>query len=157
MKLFDPGVYDIEVARLLQAITPPMPHTVWGVRILPAMVHRRMAAGLLDVTPYAAKRLGARDMIAWREYHIRRIAYLAMSGWRDAIELDFGVPSLGYYNTNPVIDGNHRLCASIIRKDATIRAWVGGQISYASELLGFHYQEAEEENQVTAQTAQCGT
>ncbi len=33
-----------------------------------------------------------------RDYHIRRMAYLAVHGWDDGIELDVGIPCLNYWN-----------------------------------------------------------
>lgn len=71
------------------------------------------------------------------ELHAGRIRYLAEHGWSDAIELDVGVPVLGYWGPDwPCTDGNHRLAAAILRRDTHILVDVAGQIDHASELLG---------------------
>jgi len=68
-------------------------------------------------------------------YHIQRIAYLYVHGWDDAIVIDVGCPSLGYINDNPIIDGNHRLYAALLRGDDTILCSIEGEIDYAAEIL----------------------
>jgi hypothetical protein len=68
-----------------------------------------------------------------RDKHIKRIAYLAVHGWDDAIEIDVGVPVLNYWNDHIVIDGNHRLAAAIFRGDETIGATIAGQLDYGHE------------------------
>lgn len=69
--------------------------------------------------------------------HIGRVRYLARCGWHDPIELDVGVPCLGYPGPSwPVTDGNHRLCAATLRSDEFITADVAGQVDHAAELLG---------------------
>lgn len=68
--------------------------------------------------------------------HIGRIRFLAQEGWSDAIELDFGVPVLGYHGPEcPVTDGNHRLAAASLRKYRTIDIDVAGQLDHAANLL----------------------
>lgn len=53
--------------------------------------------------------------------HCGRVRFLARQGWLDAIQIDVGVPSLGYSGPEwPVTDGNHRLWASILRGEAFI-------------------------------------
>jgi len=73
---------------------------------------------------------------ASRYLHVQRVAYLVVHGWRDAIDLDVGVPFMGCYVDWIIQDGNHRLAAAIFRNDLYIEALVGGQLSYAAELLG---------------------
>lgn len=68
--------------------------------------------------------------------HVARIAYLAVNGWNDAIQIDVGIPSLQCYIGHIVIDGNHRLLAAAYRKDEFISADVSGSCSYAEEILG---------------------
>jgi hypothetical protein len=61
-----------------------------------------------------------------REKHISRIAFLAVHGWAEPIDINVGVPSLGCIVDWPISDGNHRLCAAIVRGDGHIAASVGG-------------------------------
>lgn len=69
--------------------------------------------------------------------HIGRVLYLAKHGWDDPIEIDVGVPCLGYAGPSwPVTDGNHRLWAAALRSDASIKVDVAGQVDHAARLLG---------------------
>lgn len=71
------------------------------------------------------------------ESHIGRILYLARHGWTDAIEIDVGIPCLGYPGPGwPVTDGNHRLWAATLRKDAHILVDIAGQVDHAARILG---------------------
>lgn len=69
--------------------------------------------------------------------HLGRIRFLAEQGWTQAIEIDVGVPMLGYPVPDwPVLDGNHRLAAAALRNDMNIHVDVAGQVDHAAELLG---------------------
>ncbi len=69
--------------------------------------------------------------------HIGRVLYLAQHGWNDAIEMDIGIPCLGYAGPSwPVLDGNHRLWAAALRGDHFIFVDVAGQVDHAARLLG---------------------
>lgn len=70
-----------------------------------------------------------------KQYHIQRIAYFVVHGWNDLIDIDVGVPSLGYVPEWIIQDGNHRCAAAIIRGDQTIKASFSGDIKYCFELL----------------------
>lgn len=71
------------------------------------------------------------------ERHVGRIRYLMQNGWAEAIELDVGIPVLGYWGPAwAVIDGNHRLAAASLRGDALIDADIAGQLDHAAHLLG---------------------
>lgn len=65
-----------------------------------------------------------------RAYHIRRIAWLAVNGWDDPIDADFGIPVLNYYPDWPILDGNHRLAAALYRGDETILVDPAGQVDW---------------------------
>lgn len=76
------------------------------------------------------------------EQHIGRICYLAKYGWCDPIEMDVGVPCLGYLGPSwPVTDGNHRLWAATIRRDYFMDVNVTGQVDRAVQLLGIPERE----------------
>lgn len=70
------------------------------------------------------------------EDHAARIAYLVNNPANDPLDIDVGVPALGHTVSWPILDGNHRLAAAILRKDKTILAEVGGQMDYARHLFG---------------------
>lgn len=70
------------------------------------------------------------------ELHIGRVLYLARCGWDDPIELDVGVPCLGYPGPVwPLLDGNHRVWAASLRGDSFIDVDVTGQVDHAAKLL----------------------
>lgn len=76
------------------------------------------------------------DGEAWTlEDHAKRIAYLVVFGWNDAIEVDVGIPDLGYSPQWPVMDGNHRLAAAIYMDLDVIEAEVSGDCEILSKLL----------------------
>lgn len=65
-----------------------------------------------------------------RHYHRCRIAWMVVHRDDTPIEIDVGAPSLGWTPRRPpfdFIDGNHRLCAAVLRGDATIRVGYGGE------------------------------
>lgn len=68
--------------------------------------------------------------------HLRRVAWLVRNGWRDPIELDVGVPELGYCSIWCVVDGNHRHAAAIYRGDTSILATISGSLDFAEKQLG---------------------
>ncbi len=71
------------------------------------------------------------------ERHLGRVRHLARHGWNDPIEVDVGVPCLGYQGPKwPVTDGNHRLWAACLREDEVIFVDVAGQCDHAAQLLG---------------------
>lgn len=69
-------------------------------------------------------------------YHIERVAYLTKFGWNDPVEIDVGVPELGCYVDWPLVDGNHRFVAALMKKKKSILANVSGSLDYASDLFG---------------------
>jgi hypothetical protein len=68
-------------------------------------------------------------------WHARRIAWLMKNGWDAPIDIDVGIPSMGYC---PYIlaDGHHRLCAAIMTGETVIKAQVSGALDYAFQLFG---------------------
>lgn len=66
--------------------------------------------------------------------HAARIAFLVKHPDDEPIEIDVGVPSLGYYIFR-VLDGNHRLAAATIRGDRIIKVDIQGEVSYAKHLF----------------------
>ena len=68
--------------------------------------------------------------------HAGRIAYLVLYPASDAIEVDVGVPCLGYIPKWMLTDGNHRMAAAIFSGKDWISATVAGQLDYAKRLFG---------------------
>lgn len=69
------------------------------------------------------------------EQHEKRIAFFVRSGWSDPIFIDVGIPELGLNIEWPVMDGNHRLAAAILRNDITILAEISGSIDLINQLF----------------------
>lgn len=67
--------------------------------------------------------------------HVERIAYLLHHGWTDAIEVDVGIPSLGFWIDWPIQEGNHRLLAALTRKDPFILASVAGEVDFIRKMI----------------------
>lgn len=68
--------------------------------------------------------------------HAGRIAFFVENESCDPIDIDVGVPVIGFYLEWIVVDGNHRFAAAIFAKRESILANVQGQLNYANELLG---------------------
>ena len=122
----------------LEALFNPFRTTPWSRRITPKMVSDCLEADTL----YAEPLDGNPDVPA--RLHAARIAYLVRYGWKDAVQIDVGVPSLGCHVRWPVQDGNHRVAAAIYRGDEEILAVVDGSVAYAMELLGVGIEVAGE-------------
>ncbi|MDK9789883.1 hypothetical protein [Vibrio sp. D431a] len=61
-----------------------------------------------------------------RRNHIKKIAYFVKHGVNDAIDVEF------LENDNIAVnDGNHRLCAKVIRGETEIESFLGGFIDFA--------------------------
>lgn len=69
-----------------------------------------------------------------RDMHVARIAYLAATGWRDPIEVDVGIPCLGYAPSWPIQDGNHRFLAALFMGDEWVWADAQGETSEIERL-----------------------
>lgn len=71
-------------------------------------------------------------------WHARRIAFLVVNGWQDAITLNLG----GNFANKPRIeDGNHRFAAAIYLGHIDIHVDVLGEKSVLLELLGEQFFE----------------
>lgn len=122
----------VSVARLGRRCYP-FGMSPWGVRL----TRRDVTKALLEER--LATRPGGDD-------HAARIAYLVRHGWKDAIEVDVGVPVLGYVPDWIVTDGNHRLAAAIYAQHEVIECSVAGQMDYAKRVLGVDCSEKELES-----------
>lgn len=92
-------------------------------------VDAALAAGRLEARPFdSIPRSVLRDEDE-REYHAARIAWLVVNRDERPIEIDVGAPDLGWHPRGGAfdfIDGNHRLCAAVLRGDEAILVGYGG-------------------------------
>jgi hypothetical protein len=78
--------------------------------------------------------------------HIARIAWLVIHGWNsekdpieidvEPIDIDVGCPEIATWDILNILDGNHRICAAMVRKDETILCSVGGSVDEMCSALG---------------------
>lgn len=104
---------------------------IWGVErpVTIVEIEAAMASRTFESTEFSS------DSEDWsRERHIARCAHLAVHGWEDPIEVDVGIPALGFYVGWPIQDGNHRFLAAVARGDRTILASCAGQVSFIRRL-----------------------
>jgi hypothetical protein len=117
------------------------PFAAWcGTPVSALEVHEALDEGWLSPEPYDTLPLGSfmGDDDRARHYHRCRIAWLVVHPDDTPIEIDVGAPSLGWHPRGGAfdfIDGNHRLCAAVIRGDATIRVGYGGECDRMAELF----------------------
>lgn len=124
----------IPVAKILDQIDDPFGRWQTGAPVDPNMALTALSDGswaLADI-PYGD---GGAIQLQSRLWHARRIAWLMKNGWDAPIDIDVGIPSLGYY---PYIltDGHHRLCAAIMTGESWIKAQISGSVDYAFKLFG---------------------
>ena len=118
----------IEVV-LIQKHSDPFRDHPWGVMVTKKQVEKALRSGQLVPQPTDTN-------------HAGRIAYLVENEAQDAIELDVGIPSMGYPGpANMTIDGNHRLAAAIYKNKKTILSSVSGSLNHAKELFGVDCEE----------------
>jgi hypothetical protein len=138
----------VSVDKLLETciITPTTP---WGYQITIEEVEKAIEDRVFESTPWELAGFFDHGLARFsefteeeRQYHIRRIAYLAFHGWSDPIEIDVGCPCLGFYTDWLILDGNHRFFAAVVRKDKLILSTIAGELGYAEELLGIEKQIA---------------
>jgi hypothetical protein len=120
----DIDVWDVPLTALLAHWDPFAAWLATPIRI--EDVQSAIALSALEPTPYNPQ--NTEHLSA--DFHIRRIAWLVVHRDTTPISIDIGTPSLGHTPANGVfdfIDGNHRLCAAIIRKDRHIPATFDGE------------------------------
>lgn len=130
----------------LEAFHSPFQNDVWSCGVVSqAMVQDAIDHGhALDHDAWATLRVPGNQNLPSQEQHAARIAYLVQHGWTDSISIDVGIPSMGYQPDWPYLDGNHRICAAIIRGDSHIEAEVSGDVDYGEELFGVSILDEQE-------------
>jgi len=88
----------------------------------------------IPINPSVSKEMDLIWDIESREKHAGRILWLYQN-WSDnfPIELDFGMPDIGYPATEFITDGHHRLMAAIMLKKEWIYANCSGSIACIQE------------------------
>jgi hypothetical protein len=134
------GFVNIPVEKLAACIDNPFTHWNLDAAVTMEMIRQSLMLGTYDRACWSFSHdFSPSDVKAkfnyTEEWHAQRIAYLIVYGWTEPVEIDVGVPSLNYF-PYPLIDGHHRLCAAIYRKDGFILASVSGSLNYAFELFG---------------------
>lgn len=66
-----------------------------------------------------------------RKRHIQKVAFFVKNPPSEPISIDVGAPSLGYYSSHLVDDGNHRLAGCHLGKVRFMAVHVGGEVSEA--------------------------
>lgn len=129
----------------IEAFKSPFSFNVWKCGIVTkARVKKAIAQGkFLDHEQWSKTVAESKNQLPNQQQHAERIAFLVHSGWNDNIQIDVGVPSLGFIPVWPYTDGNHRICAAIIRSDMTIDAEVSGDIDLASDIFGVEFIDDE--------------
>lgn len=106
----------------------PFESDVWGRgRIRRERVQQCIRDGDVEGKPCP---LGKADRWS-RPNHERRVAWLVLNGWTDAVEVDVGCPNLpGGSVDHPTWDGNHRIAAALFRGDLYIEASCSGDVEF---------------------------
>lgn len=122
----------LSIAKILkQWDADPFVQHVWEIET--PITREEVGAAIFDQSCETAAEPVAAD--ADRETHIRRVAYLAVHGWEDPIEVDLGIPSMNFLPDWPIQDGNHRLAAAIFRGDRSIMAEVSGESAWIKKFV----------------------
>lgn len=118
----------------LRLLCNPFEDSPWGAPISVQLIDYCLRNNLILEVPVDTDT----EEAEWGEVnaHLARIAFLVKERWKDPIEIDVGVPSLGCHVEWPIIDGNHRFAAVLYLGETTIEAEVSGQVDYAERLLG---------------------
>ena len=130
----DPGYRLVSVSRLSELCNPfanPPWEDVAGLTI--EGVRDAIKDGLRKTQAYSADAHASQWTV---EDHIARIAHLATVGWVDPIHVDVGIPFMSCWVDWPLLDGNHRMAAAMVRGDARILASVAGCCQHMREVLG---------------------
>lgn len=126
---------DLVVTVPLEKLLPwcPFNQEVWAGMTRP--LTREEVQVAIDQEAFIRRPLPERVATRIRRRHVGRVAFLAVQGWGDPIEVDVGVPSLGCHVGWPIADGNHRVAAAFFRGDPTIQVGVSGSLDYFQELF----------------------
>lgn len=115
----------------LKALCNPFETLIWGTKtpiyykdVKWAVINNKVLS-----TPYSSQQNWS------KRKHVERIAYFVLHPEPSPIEIDVGIPSMGYYPEWVVLDGNHRLAAAIYSRCEFIKAYCSGEEEVIEELL----------------------
>ena len=114
----------------------PYSESIDGRRLLPSkwgcvVTQEDVRAALLE----GRLRSGPIDIDSSGDAHAERVAWLVIHEATDPIEIDVGIPSIGYMPPEMVPDGNHRLAAAIYA-GRPIAVEITGDVNFATEIFG---------------------
>lgn len=116
-------IYKMSVAKIREKCDPFV-NCCWADIDSPITINEVSNCNLADTL----------DSPSPRQRHIDIIAKFVHCGWDNPIEIDVGVPSLGFSPSWIILDGNHRFAAAIVRKDKIIAVSASG-VTNAIEAL----------------------
>lgn len=132
------GCYRVPMSILLDYIGDPFELMVWDCPVFTREDVLAVSEGDEVATPYNDD---IQDLVIGQDsYHIGRIAYLLRHGW-DESGADLRTPVLEFslsndpYRTHPLLDGNHRFAAAVLRGDAFFTVYVDGDLDEAEDLF----------------------
>lgn len=104
---------EVRLSVLLRHVATALEIPVWlGMR--DPISAEEVAIAILDGDLLDPDVHGSCDQHAMpRAWHVGRIAWFVVNGWRDPIQVDLNARW-------PVIDGNHRLVAAVLREDTFV-------------------------------------
>lgn len=136
----EPKSVRVSIARLLEEFDAnPYEQVVWDMDLTTVITREEVAAAIADGSHALTAGTACNEAMLHnaplsREYHIGRVAHFVVNGWDDAIELDVGIPSMGYFPAWPIQDGNHRFAAAVYRGDESILADVAGRADWIEDI-----------------------
>ena len=129
----DADVWFVSVASLKRHVNPlrrsPWQGSAGYGKSLRAAVTRCLNANDLSEQPWDSGDRPAQKHGSDDGYHAKRIAYLVRNPDATPIDIDVGIPSIGFVPSHLIMDGNHRAAAAIYRSDAWIAIAPSGSIA----------------------------
>lgn len=125
----------IKIAKLMLHHNP-YKYPVWGnftvsKRLVTSCIYNNLYISI----PVSQLSAFQRSRLNPRRLHAMRIAYLVLNYDKMPIDLDVGIPEMGYFNIM-ILDGFHRIAAAIYRRDEYINADISGSVAFAKRAFG---------------------
>jgi len=116
------------------ALFNPFESNIWVKVSSPLTVEEILKAS--SVSPDVPQQTELIWNVEDRFTHAGRVRWL-IENWSDdyPIDIDFGMPNLGYPSSELICDGNHRLMAAIVLKRKWINANCSGEVNEIEKYL----------------------